>query len=529
MKQNLLCILLLCLFGHVNETYASRYHSEEIESLKAFLSEPSADPENGGLNWELFFEEDATSWDADNEGWGEFPGLEWSEDETNKRLTSIYFSGAEYLTGVLDVSKMEMLEELDCSRNQLSGIVLSEKQVHLMTLNCSNNLLTELALPSGLLALDFFECSHNQLTELILPEDLTLIDLSCDANQLSFRNLLELQEKVDGYFEYHSQTLTLEARPDMLIQMDQLGLYTGEGEVFYQMEDGKEYELQRIFQVPSSWKDGDEKIITMVHRILDDFGQEGAEFILTLNVKASSEHTYYSLVLSAAYGITLTDLINGIYDVKEGDNFTIDFTLTDKETTIDDILCLLDEEEVEVEEKGDGTYRLVLNQVSDDITVRLAMRHYKVTLTETEGVTLLPAAGSHSIAYGETFEFSVTLEDEYNESEPKVYANGKSLKGDLLSGVWYYLLESIAEPQEITIEGVKKNPTGNQPGVIPVTIYNIDGNLIVETPIVQSLQIYSSVGKLFVSETIVGKRTIPLSSGVYLVKVGDKVEKVIVK
>ncbi len=91
------------------------------------------------------------------------------------------------LSGVLDLSSLIFLREIDCGLNMIAGLNLSGL-VDLEHLYCNQNLLTTLNL-SGISNLKYIECSLNNLTNLDVSNHLGLKELSCHVNSISTLNL----------------------------------------------------------------------------------------------------------------------------------------------------------------------------------------------------------------------------------------------------------------------------------------------------------------------------------------------------
>lgn len=100
-----------------------------------------------------------------------------------------------------------------------------------------------------------------------------------------------------------------------------------------------------------------------------------------------------------------------------------------------------------------------ISGITDDqvITVSGVTKNiYDVVLTEGEGYTLIPQAGSESpVEWGESFSFKFILKEEYNQSNYDVLINDVSIKSQLVSGG--YRIDNIKSKQTITVTGVEKN------------------------------------------------------------------------
>ena len=176
------------------------YNPGDIAVINAII-------ENNGLDWPPCPYEDGDlgadpAWMATN-----WPGVQWSEDATDRRVAELYlFEWG--LTGLLDLSGLTSLERLDCYGNNLTELNLSGL-TNLWELGCGNNNLTALDLSgltnlkklycgensltaldfSGLTNLEELFCHENNLTELDLSGMMNLVELSCVDNNLTTLNL----------------------------------------------------------------------------------------------------------------------------------------------------------------------------------------------------------------------------------------------------------------------------------------------------------------------------------------------------
>ncbi|MBO5721446.1 MAG: T9SS type A sorting domain-containing protein, partial [Bacteroidales bacterium] len=60
-------------------------------------------------------------------------------------------------------------------------------------------------------------------------------------------------------------------------------------------------------------------------------------------------------------------------------------------------------------------------------------------------------------------------------------------------------------------------------------VFAVAGGIMVETVEAANVEVYTIAGVLVNAQTVSGSATIEMPQGVYIVKVADKVEKVIVK
>lgn len=165
---------------HIHST--GTYHQDDKEGLRHFLRQPSAD--KGKLNLEKtgLSISDTLEWD-NSEAWvTKIPGLTWSNETSDKRITTITFQYIK-LAGILDCSLFTDLNKLKCNNNQLTGINIANC-INLTDLDCYGNRLTKLNL-TNCTGLKKLACYNNQLTDLNLTNCTGLSVLHCQENQLT--------------------------------------------------------------------------------------------------------------------------------------------------------------------------------------------------------------------------------------------------------------------------------------------------------------------------------------------------------
>ena len=91
----------------------------------------------------------------------------------------------------------------------------------------------------------------------------------------------------------------------------------------------------------------------------------------------------------------------------------------------------------------------------------LIFPNFTVTLPDVEGILLNKKAGTYRIEEGKDFEFTFTLKEEYNQSEPIVTTS----RGDVLemNAYGYYWVDNVDNDIEISISNIFRNeePTAN--------------------------------------------------------------------
>lgn len=152
--------------------------------------------------------------------------------------------------------------------------------------------------------------------------------------------------------------------------------------------------------------------------------------------------------------------------------------------------------------------------------------YYSITLPSVEGATTSPAAGTYWEVEGSSFSFSLTLDPDYDQSQPVVKVNGTELTPDANGS---YTIDSVDGDITITIEGVAENtPTANtEVEENGVKVWAADGQLHLSVPTAEHVWIYTFNGSLIRSlEAVAGDMTINLNKGSYIIVVGEKRYKV---
>ncbi len=79
-------------------------------------------------------------------------------------------------------------------------------------------------------------------------------------------------------------------------------------------------------------------------------------------------------------------------------------------------------------------------------------------------------------------------------------------------------------PETFTYEMIENITPGKE-----IKIYTREGYLYIETQEPTRVEVYSITGKKMASEVVTDVTSIPLTKGIYLVRIGEKVQKVMVK
>jgi len=235
----------------------------------------------------------------------------------------------------------------------------------------------------------------------------------------------------------------------------------------------------------------------------------------------------YTVALQVGAGIT-SNYSSGNLHVNAGDFLDLTFDTEDKDVTADNILFEVDGVETGLRSFGNGSFRYMLTNIEANHTIRIALREHKVTLPAVENARIIPEPGTYDVASDSPFTFSLVLNDNVDPEQVKVYANGQLLTPDPVRDTTLsFTIPNVTQSLVITVEGIGET-TGNTGIPADSRVYSSHGEVIIETAQPQTVQVYSLTGSLMATHTVNGYHSIALQRGVYLVKMGGKVYKVIV-
>ena len=431
------------------------------------------------------------------------------------------------------------LAYLNCSHNELTTLNVNDL-TGLKLLDCGDNQLTALDI-SNLTHMENLFCYNNKLKELAVYTNAPWEELSCGDNNLPFSQL-PAESEISGDYKYTPQILTATLNGGESYVFDQ-GSHTGTiGVASCTKEDGTEltgYKIENATFTPPSGFSG--KLIAYItHSDFPKFNTGGYEYDymeLHLTVEAGEK---YSVILPEIEEAS-TEPIAGTYEVGKGDLF--EFTLTLAEGYEGSVVKVYSNNDL-LEPVKIETIRFFykVENITKDITFKIEVLKkniHAVTLPEVEGVTTEPAAGTHKVAEGDPFEFTLTLLEDYDQSDVKVYVNGDLLwynpateLFDVVNRSYTYTIENITEAITITIEGVKKNDPSSNESLLKDQDYRIytEGSMFyIDSRKQVFLTIYGIDGQKYIGHEIpVGITSVSLSKGVYIVVVGEDRLKIVV-
>ena len=163
--------------------------------------------------------------------------------------------------------------------------------------------------------------------------------------------------------------------------------------------------------------------------------------------------------------------------------------------------------------------------------------YYTVTLPFVEGAVTDPVAGDYEVESWSTFRFYLTLDADYDESQPVVTTSlGETLQPRTSDGA--YLVKYVRTDVEIFIDGIEKNPppVANEPiraAAPEPEIWSENACLCIRLPEglpSSPVRIFTPEGRLLDSfRSVPGLNRRQLPTGIYIVQVGATVRKVAVR
>lgn len=155
--------------------------------------------------------------------------------------------------------------------------------------------------------------------------------------------------------------------------------------------------------------------------------------------------------------------------------------------------------------------------------------YYTVSLPSIEGATTDPAPGDYEVESWNSFRFYLTLDEDYNQSEPLVTTDrGETITPRNSDGA--YIVKYVRSDVGIFIDGVVKNPdpVANAEIESGTEVWVREHQLFIRTDKQEKVSIYTFDGQLrkaFRSKG--GDEAVSLPAGGYIVSIGEKRFKVI--
>ena len=157
--------------------------------------------------------------------------------------------------------------------------------------------------------------------------------------------------------------------------------------------------------------------------------------------------------------------------------------------------------------------------------------YHTVTLPAVEGATTDPIAGDYEVEAWGSFRFYLTLDKEYDKSEPVITTDrGETIQPRSSDGA--YIVKYVRSDVQILIDSIIKNPdpVGNETVTAnQFKVWAAVGYLHIEAATDGQAYIFTADGRLQKLQPLTAGQAIalPLPEGVYLVRIGDERFKVL--
>jgi len=221
----------------------------------------------------------------------------------------------------------------------------------------------------------------------------------------------------------------------------------------------------------------------------------------------------------------------GTYTVDRASSFIFTFKLEDTGVKEEDIIFKVNGSDTEFKKISANNYSFTILSVDRENTIEIGLKKYTLTLPEIKGCTLDPLPGTYDIDFNKPFTFTLILDDEYDESEVLVLVNGVVIEPEKTKATSYkFTIKNVLDEIKIEIKGVEANdPSGNVEVDSGVKLYTEGSNLIIETPKLMTVTVFTISGKMIKQRNVNGWDSISLDRGMYVVKLDNKVLKIIIK
>jgi len=179
-----------------------------------------------------------------------------------------------------------------------------------------------------------------------------------------------------------------------------------------------------------------------------------------------------------------------------------------------------------------GPYSITITQDAGEAVPPIPV-NYTVTILPVEGATTYPLAGEVTVKEHESFRLDISVDKEYDPSEIALRINNDVVTVTPIPGTmnYMYYLQNVTSDLEMEVIGLKQfPPVSNVNPEENIRLYTQDGTVYIDTPAPAKVNIYTTTGQIIASKNIPdGLSSFSLSSGIYVVKIDEKVYKVIVK
>ncbi|OAV76022.1 hypothetical protein Barb7_00311 [Bacteroidales bacterium Barb7] len=241
----------------------------------------------------------------------------------------------------------------------------------------------------------------------------------------------------------------------------------------------------------------------------------------------------HNVVLSISDHIAAS-VAAGEHHVVRGSDF--DFTITQEEAywRVTPVMIVNGATVKLTDGLGEGRYEIPLKNITEDkvIAIGLSESFVMVNFTLPEGVTIdfvgyhFSSNQSFTFLQGEAALFRITMNKAYEDYAPMVLINGVSYKPSKRNGYYELSTGRITKDAQIRIE------LGSEAALFPESTVKIYGNgsfLVIETPAGEvPVTVYTLTGRIKAQRKVAGTESIALPKGLYIVKAGTEVRKIMI-
>ncbi|MDR2791462.1 MAG: hypothetical protein LBB27_01805 [Tannerellaceae bacterium] len=257
------------------------------------------------------------------------------------------------------------------------------------------------------------------------------------------------------------------------------------------------------------------------------------------NIREDKSYTaaFFASVIVGETEFVKTEIPAGTHDIRMDKPFEFIFTVA--EGRRDFVKVDVDGKMYEAEALGGGKYRYILSLTKDVVWIKPTLTPiFTLSFDAPSGVAIFfrglalnnPAVPL-DFAVGDVPSFVIDFQNTVGLKE--IYVNGK-LCDNLrwLSGTKYDLTlppitENLSVRVRLVVSGGLSVAAPSPSGEIRLTA-SAQG-LKVETSEAQAISVYALTGQLKVKQTVRGTAFVPLTKGIYIVKAGEQVNRVMVR
>ncbi|GEM_PF-5647287 len=173
----------------------------------------------------------------------------------------------------------------------------------------------------------------------------------------------------------------------------------------------------------------------------------------------------------------------------------------------------------------------LLKGVSNQVDIRNPLygisEYFQLTLPRVDGIQTSYKAGTYKLLKSTDFIFKINALEGADISAMRV-ETGEGIPVPFLNG--YYIVRNIGKNIEIVIKNVRYNGVGVEKVEKEHNVWSENNCLCVEIQQPQQMEVYTLSGQLFSSRLLpAGYTSLPVSKGIYIIRIGNETHKVVVR